>query len=190
MKHLICVVLLAILGIISVLLYFRISENHSGLPSAQYKPGPFDGQVPEEWSMYYGIGNPANNLNDLLTQSSLFYSISPHEIDFGDGAFEQVDFYLLTPSAEQELLSSSSQSKFLITTETENGVPAKIIHYPTDKGGISVEATGGEDYIMGNGNSPAGHSEYLLVRDWSLGDKEFNDAFRHFLQTATFTFNW
>ena len=165
--------------------------NFSAMNSGASKTAIFSGQVPSTWSVFRGGEvQPAKNLTELTSADSLLASIAPHEIDFGDGAFEQVDFYLLGKNATQELLDEATKGGYKMTHETIGGVPATAIHYPTDHGQIDKDGSGGTDYILLGSEKNQNADSNLLMRDWSKGSPEFEQGFQGFLQNANFAKGW
>ncbi len=157
----------------------------------RYVPAAFSGEVPSGWSVFHGPDAvPAKDLQSLTSANQLFASFALGSVSFGDGAFEQVDFYFLSTSAEQALIDKTKKEGIPITQETVGGMPATVITYPTDNGQVDKNGSGGKDYILGSGKSPGGFDEFLLMRDWSLGGQEFESGFQHFLQTVDFTSGW
>jgi hypothetical protein len=156
-----------------------------------YVPAVFGGEVPSGWSIFHGPDSlPAKNLESLASANQLSASFARGPVSFGDGAFEQVDFYVLSSTAKQALIDQTKKNGDQISQETVGGAPAIVITYPTDNGQIDKNGSGGKDYLIGNGKSPTGFDEYLLMRDWSLGDQEFESGLQHFLQRADFTSGW
>lgn len=161
--------------------------------STGYKLAAFQGEVPSNWSVFHGpdsSSSPAKDLQSLTSVSRLFASFALNAISFGDGAFEQVDFHFITKEAMQSLLGEAHKNNFQVTREIIGGVSTTVIHYPTDNGQINKNGSGGKDYILGTGKSPSGYDQFLLMRDWSQGESEFETGFQHFLQTANFIVGW
>jgi len=160
-------------------------------PALTYKQAVFGGEVPSAWNVFHGPdSSPAKDLPSLTSANQLSASFASGPVAFGDGAFNQVDFYFLTKTAMQDLVDQANKEGDEITQETVGGVSASVIHYPTDNGQVDKNGTGGKDYILGTGKSPNGVDEFLLMRDWSLGDRAFENGFQHFLQTANFASGW
>ena len=164
------------------------TDSQAGISA--YKKGPFGGELPASWSVLSGPGlqnEPVANDSGLISPDSLVASFSPATISEGDGAFEQVDFYVITKTVANSLLSKAAQSGDSVSKEAIGGVPATVISYPTDNGVVDKDGSGGKDYLLSIGTSP---SKFLLMRDWSLGSAAFESGFRHFNETVDFTSGW
>lgn len=154
--------------------------------SATYKQG-FYGEIPSWWSTYSGSDTLlANTLQDLSSPSALAYSFAPDGIRFGDGSFEQVDFYYVSEGVVKDLLTQAVANRYSVTNEIVGGYESKVIYYPTDNGQVTKNGPGGADYIIGYPVGSFYYPNFLLMRNWSRGDQEFESGFQHYLQTASF----
>lgn len=145
--------------------------------SNAYKVAVFGGEVPSNWNVFLQLSSDIATSTDALTHAAYLYaSIAPEPIEFGDGAFDQVDFYLIDAHTKQQLITGRSG----VSTTTIGHMPVTMIQYRTDNGEIDKNGTGGRDYIVQSYVNP---NTFLLITDWSQGDDDFESSLQHFLKT-------
>ena len=155
----------------------------------KYKETFLGGEIPFDWSEL-SVSETIVQKGELPNLSNVRYSIAPGTITFGDGAWEQVDFYFLGEGVAEELISKANQEDGVqISESTLGGRPAVIIQYPLDNNEVTKAGTGGLDYIIDIPEDQIHHSNHpthLLINKWALGDKFFEENFKHYLETADF----
>lgn len=156
----------------------------------KYKKTFLEGDIPFDWSEL-SVSETIVKKGESLTFSSVRYSFSSEAIQFGDGAWEQVDFYYLGEGVAEELIATAKQEDGVQVNEsTLGGTQTVVIQYPLDNDEVTKAGTGGTTYITAIPEDQRHHSSHpthLLIRKWALGDEVFEENFRQYLDTADFT---
>lgn len=157
---------------------------------AKYKKTFLGGEIPYEWNEL-SVFERIVSKGDSIQFPNLRYSIAPEAIMFGDAAWSQIDFYYLAEGVADELIDRVSEWEGTqISSTTLSGRPSLIIQYPLDNGEVTKAGTGGISYIIEipeNQIIDETHPRHLLIAKQALGDQDFEDAFKHYLETADFS---
>jgi len=153
-----------------------------------YKKTFLGGEVPANWSEL-SVSESIVQKGEPLLFTNLRYSIAPYAIEFGDGAWSQIDFYYLAEGVSDEIINDASQWEGTqISSSTLGGRSSLVIQYPIDNGEVTKAGTGGTDYIIEisveDQSRYPGQPTHLLIRKWARGDEMFEKDFQHYLETT------
>ncbi len=191
MKHNLLYYKLAVLILVIVFIFIFGMEYGSGfIKIPPYKETHFFNiKVPSTWSVFEGKNFTVNSKEDLLSTEYMALSFSPRVVSISDGAYEQVDFYFITPTLFDEKMKEVKLSGLQTSTGLVGGHKAIIIHYPLDSTGIpNKDFTGGTDYYIqiDNNSIYTQSGNYLYIRNWSKGSDVFDEGIKVFLQSIHF----
>ena len=139
-------------------------------------------EIPKEWSIYQ---SPENVGTDKLTDKPTA-SIGKDDVSFGDINWTQVDLYYATDDISAKLVQAAKAKDVNDGTwsvETISGIKAEVVTYPLDDGKVTKLGTGGKMYFL---SLPSTYIRTVVMSKQALGDVEFENGFKHFIDTLKF----
>lgn len=175
-----------------------------GQPSAGYKCGYFDGELPHTWSAVFNgpdiipMRGPRVTWYDKqspyvsIINGRPFYSVAQRMVAYGDMNWSQLDFYYTSGRNVDRtvaLLKKYPHTSGIVrwTSDTVAGKHAVVAEYGLDHGEVTKEGSGGKFYFV---TWPFAHEgkQYrtgLIIHKQALGDKEFEQGVSHVLQSLS-----
>jgi len=167
----------------------QIPKKVDSVEEVQYKKTfQLDAELPLSWSTYHtsdlsliDAWPPEDSL-----QKHAYFSAASDSVVFYDWNANQIDVYILTNKASKEYVeyvASMSQNDPEIVVEQKiiNGANAYVVTWPLDNGEVTKIGSGGKSILWATGTST--DSVSVLVNKQALGDKSFEDAFSHFVNS-------
>lgn len=139
-------------------------------------------EIPKEWSMYQSPDNVGTDkLTDLPTAS-----IGQNDVAFGDMNWSQVDLYFAGNDISAKLVQAAKDANYgTWSVETISGIKADVVTYPLDDGKVTKGGSGGKMYFL---SRPSIYGvQTVVIRKQALGDEEFENGFKYFIDTLKFT---